>query len=119
MPLNSGEMDREIVIEQLSQAVGGSRFPVDTWTSLTADPIWACKDDQNGRERFTAAQQSDPFDSAFQIYYRDDMDPESVDLAKTRRINFNGRIYTIVSGRILGYQEGIELLTLAASRVTA
>ncbi len=119
MALNAGEMDREIVLEQPTASIGSSRFPVDTWTPLTTDPIWASKYDRDGRERFAAAQQSSPFDSVFQIYYRDDMDPEQVDLPKMRRVNFQGRIYAIVSGRILGFQEGIELLTLAPSRVAS
>jgi SPP1 family predicted phage head-tail adaptor len=116
MPLNPGEMDREIVLEQAATAPGPSGFPVDTWSTL--DTVWASKEDRDGRDRYAAAERSDPFDSVFQMYYRDDMDPEAVDLPKTRRVTFQGRTYAIVSGRILGYQEGLELLTLAGSRVT-
>lgn len=119
MALNAGDMDREIVIQSPTASAGGSGFPVDTWAPLTADPIWAFRIDVGGRERFVSNQLSAPFDCRWQIYYRDDMDPELVDVPKLRRLLYQNRIYDIVAAVQMERQEGIELLTLASSKVSS
>lgn len=117
MPLNAGEMDREVTLQQLTEAVGSSGFPQSTWAEMSESPVWASRRDVMAGERFKANQLSASQAVAWKIYYREDMDPESVDVPKRRRLVYQGRIYDIVAGALLGFNEGIELMTLASMRV--
>lgn len=118
MPLDAGELNRQIVLQEMADSIGGSGYPVETWTTLDA-LVWASRDDISGKERFAAAQISAPFDCRWQIYYRCDMDPELLDVTKTRRILYQGRTLRITSATLIGFQEGIELLTLGSTAVPA
>ena len=115
MPLNAGELDREVTFQQLAESTGATGFPVETWTTLVT--VWCSKQDATGRERYMASQLSAPFDSTWRTYYRADLDPELVDIPKTRRLVYLGRIFNIVSARQIERKEGLEILTLATSKV--
>lgn len=111
MSLDAGALDREVTIQQVTSSIGTSGFPVETWSTLVAAE-WMQKMDVRGRERFAAGQHTAPYDTRWVLWYRDDMDPEVVDVAKTRRLSYQGRFYDIVSATLIGRYEGIELLTL-------
>lgn len=115
--LNAGDLDREVVIQQLTESAGSSGFPVESWSAL--DTVWMEKMEVRGSERFRAAQLSAPIETRWQMQYRDDMDPDLVDVPKKRRLLYQGRSYDITSATEIGRQEGIELMTLAASAVSA
>lgn len=115
MALNAGDLDREVVIETLTESAGSSGFPVETWASL--DTVWMQKLNATETERFKSAQISAPLVVRWHMYYRSDMDPDGVDVVKTKRLNYQGRLYDITSAVELGRQEGIELVTLASSRI--
>jgi len=66
-----------------------------------------------GDERFRAEQFSAQAMTHWEMEYRDDMDPELVDVPKQRRLNYLGRIYNITAARQIGRQEAIELDTQA------
>lgn len=111
-PMESGERDRAVTIQQQAESAGASGFPVDTWSTL-ATPYWCSKQDVSGKERFTADQLSAPYTTRWEGGYRADMDPELVDVPKTRRLVYQGRAHDIVAASMIGRKEGIELLTLA------
>ncbi len=111
--LNAGDLDRDVTIQQLTQAPGTSGFPVDTWTTLDVVPM--SKDDQRGRERFQIAQVSASYDTKWRLHFRDDMDPDVVDVPKTRRLSYRGRTHDITEAVEIGRREGILLLTLAST----
>jgi SPP1 family predicted phage head-tail adaptor len=117
VPMDPGERDRIITIQQRSSAdaVDDSGAPVETWTTLVAS-MPASRRYAQARERFTADQLSSKYDVVFEVNYRADMDPDLVDVPKLRRVLFHGRIHDIVAANQIGMREGVELLTLASGR---
>lgn len=110
-PLESGERDRLVTLQQLTESTGTSGFPVESWTTLTT--WYASKSDVGGREKFGGGQQSAPYTTRWEGNYRADIDPDRVDVPKTRRLVYQGRTYDIVDASMIGRNEGVELLTLA------
>jgi len=111
-PMASGRRDRVVRLEALqSMEPGSSRFPVETWDAL--DDVFASKENISGRERFMADQFSASADTRWEIPYRADMDPDVIDVPKTRRLVYEGRVYRIQSAQHIGRREGIALDTLA------
>lgn len=115
MPIEPGSLDRQIVVQQQTEAQGDSGFPVTTWSALVT--VWASKRDMKGSERFTAGQTTSPFDTLWTMHYRADCDPDLVDVVKARRITYQGRAYNIVFGRHIDLKAGIELMTLGKGAV--
>lgn len=112
----SGQRDRVVVIQQLTDSVGASRFPVESWSDLTV--VWARKEERGGRERFTEHQVLAPYDTTWTIPYFADMDPELVDVRKARRLVVKGRVHDIVAAQEVGRKRAIELQTLAGGLLT-
>lgn len=110
--LSAGDLDRDVTIEQLTEAAGTSGFPVDTWTTLDVVPM--SKDDQRGSERFRIAQVSASYDTKWAMQFRDDMDPDLVDVPKKRRLSYRGRKHDITAAVEIGRRDGIMLMTLAS-----
>lgn len=114
--MDAGETDRAVTVQQLTEEAGTSHFPMETWTTLL--PVyWLSKKPVSGRERFVADQLSAPFDTRWRGHYVASLDPELVDVPKTRRIVYQGRVHDIVDAQQIGMREGVELLTLATSKV--
>lgn len=82
---SAGQRDRVITIEALTESVGPSGFPIETWAPLTPN-VYAARDDQYGSETFVADQLSATADAQWTLPYRADCDPELVDVAKRRRV---------------------------------
>ncbi len=114
IPMEPGERDKAVLIQQRSatDAAGSSGFPVETWTTLHAR-VFMRKEDLKGNERFQASQLSAPFTTRWEMGYREDMDPELLDVPKLRRLVYQGRIYDIVEASQIGRREGVELMTVA------
>lgn len=111
-----GDRDRLVTIQQRGgDAVDDEGFPLSSWVDLVE--AFMAKRDASARERMSRDQLSASFDSVFQMNYRDDMDPELVDVPKLRRLIYQGRTYDIVAASQIGRRDGIELQTLAQSRV--
>jgi head-tail adaptor len=115
VPMEPGERNRYVVIQQLTDTVGDSQYPVETWATLAT--VWMRKMEASMSERFTAEQLAAAFETQWEMGYRPDMDPERVDVPKTRRLRYHDRVYDITGASVIGRREGIELLTLAASGV--
>jgi SPP1 family predicted phage head-tail adaptor len=116
--MEAGQRDRVITIQQWSESIGASGAPVETWTTLVSS-MPAAKRVSMGRERFTANQEVSSADTTFEINYRLDMDPDLVDVPKTRRLVYDGRVYDIVSAEEIGRKVGIRLMTLSNTGVSA
>lgn len=112
----SGAFDREVTIQQLSEAVGTDGGTTPTWTTLAT--VWARKQDVRGGERFSAHQLSAPFDTVWTLHYREDCDPETVDVPKLRRLVFQSRTYDVVFARHLGRRGALEMTTLSKGAVS-
>jgi len=110
--LNAGSLDREVTIEQQAEAASG--YPTETWIELESG-VWMSKQDMRGNERFRAAQLSAGFDTRWELQWRDDMDPDYVDVPKTRRLVYRGRTYDITAAVEIGRREGIALFTVASA----
>lgn len=111
--VSAGQRDRLITIEQCTDTVGASQFPIETWTTLIAG-VFAAYDDESGSETFVSAHQVSATDQVrWTIAYRADCDPELVDVAKRRRIVAHGRIYDILAANPIGRGQGLELRTRA------
>lgn len=111
----SGARDRYITIQSLTESIGASRLPVETWATLIQ--VHANKADVDVSrfvaERNVADQRSSPYETRWTIPYVASMDPELVDVRKSRRLVVNGRVHDIVAGKEIGRKEAIELHTVA------
>lgn len=116
MALNQGELTRSVTIQQMASSVGPSKFPIETWSTLLSS-VWASKDEQKAGEKFGDAQLSGSMVTTWTMRYIASMDPELVDVPKTRRVVYNGRVFDILSAVHVGRKESIQLTTLASSKV--
>lgn len=110
--LSSGQRDQEVRIEQLASSVASTRYPVETWTTLVATE-WMARTELRANERFTANQPLVSTETQWEMEYRADMDPDLLNVPKSRRLVYMGRIYDIVAASVIGPKRGIELLTIA------
>lgn len=118
-PLTPGELTRRVIVQQLTEDTGATGAPIETWTTLTLN-VMMRKLDLRGDERLSAGQLSSPFDTLWQTYYRADLDPDLLDVTKTRRIVYQSRIYDIIRAatiEISGLRQGLEFETIAAGRL--
>jgi hypothetical protein len=109
--LSAGQRDRTITIEQVTDAVGPSHFPLEDWTPLVT--VQAAYDDEGGGESFTAQQVAGTAAGRWTMPYRADCDPELVPVVKVRRVVANGRVYDIISATQIGRRQGLEFRTIA------
>lgn len=111
-PMEPGERDRAVAIYQLVESRASSGMPKESWTVLVSR-VWMRILDEKGTERFTGEQLAPKLETQFEMGYRSDMDPETVNVPKRRRLSYQGRIYDITSASMIGRREGIEMLTIA------
>jgi hypothetical protein len=117
MPMEPGQRDRAVSIQQADDDTGTSGFPRESWFPLVNN-AWMSKRDIRGEERWKTDQIASKFDSIFEMGYRADMDPELLDVPKLRRLVYQDRIYQIVSATLIGRREGVQLATVASTKVT-
>lgn len=115
--IDTGQRDKLVTIQQLTESGSASKFNVESWTSLVT--VFMARRDASARERFTADQFAAENDVVWTLFYRADMDPESIDVPKRRRLIYRGRAYDITGARPVGFQTDIELTTRASSAVGA
>ena len=107
----AGLRDRAVTIEGLTATTGPSGFPVESWTPIAT--LYAFRRDATGRERFAADQTTAPYDTVWEVNYTRDLDPQTVDVPRTRRLVAEGRVYDVVAAAVIGPRQGIEVTTLA------
>jgi SPP1 family predicted phage head-tail adaptor len=115
-PMDAGERDRLITVQQVTDGTGSSGFPTETWATLAQ--VYARRVDIGGRERFAAGIQTQPYDTRWETAYRSDLDPDEIEVGKKRRIVYKGRVYDITHAAEIGRRDGIEFFTLAGGLAT-
>lgn len=110
VPMEPGERTRVVQIEQLTDTKGTSGYPVERWDPLTT--LYAGRFEDRGTERFRTDQTSSTTLTRWEVGYRSDLDPELVDVPKTRRLVHQGRVFDIVAASVIGQREGVELITM-------
>jgi SPP1 family predicted phage head-tail adaptor len=117
-PINPGELNRAIVFQELTEGRGETSQPTEVWTDLVE--VMARKVNQRGEERLEAGQVAASFDTMWQTYYREDIDPDLIDVTKKRRITYLGRVHDITRADVIevgGMRQGLEFETIASGRV--
>lgn len=115
--MEPGERDRRVTIQQLTAGTATSGYPKETWTTLTTAYMRVL--DLRATERFKASQNAASSETQWEMGYREDMDPERVNVPTTRRLLYQGRIYDITAASLIGRRDGVELLTIAQTRVAS
>jgi len=105
----AGQRDKLVTIQQMTLSTS-TGFPVETWTTLRT--AWMGRLDVRADERFTSNQHSSAMETNWYCDFASDMDPDTVDVSKVRRLLFKGRTYDILSAVSLDGRS-IELITLA------
>lgn len=109
---SSGERNLLVTIQQLTEAEDTEGMPIDgDWTLLyTAQ---ASRMPLGGREQLAAAHVQSPFDTQWQTAYRPEIDPDLVNVPKSRRLVYAGRIHDIVDAKMVGQKRAVELMTVS------
>lgn len=108
----AGQRDKLVQIETATDVTRSSGLPGQNWVAL-GTPIYMSRRDVSADERLMSDQQSAWGRVSWQMPYQTSMDPETVDVTKSRRLNYNGRIFDIEAAFLLERRIGIELVTLA------
>lgn len=112
----AGRRDTSVSIQHLTESAGASHFPVETW--VTQSPaVMMNRLDVRADERSTIGQMSAFLETMFQMPYMASMDPALVDVPKYRRLVVAGRIFDVRAASMIGRKRGIELLTIAGTRL--
>ena len=106
-----------VQVEGYVETEGPSGGPVWDWLPL-GEPIFMSKDTYLASERYSADQVSARAYVRFVAPYDPRLDPDVLDVPKTRRLKFKSRAYDIQTAERAGVQGAmIELTTLASSSV--
>lgn len=107
-----GKRDRLVTIQEMTSSIDAdSGEPVEAWDTLAT--VFMEKVEMRGNERFQSQQMTAPYDTRWRLPYRTDMDPETLDVPKDRRLVYKNRVYDIISAQMIGRRDGIELMTLS------
>lgn len=110
--INAGTLVHDVTIQQLTETRGAtSKAPVESWTTLAH--AWMARQAERGSEAFKAMQLSGASATQWTMRYVASMDPDLVDVAKTRRLLYQGRAYDIVSVEPMDRKVGLVLRTIA------
>jgi head-tail adaptor len=108
----AGRRDHPVAIDQAVDSTPPSNFPTQQWTTLV-DPYWCDRVDVSGSETIRADQTVAPIKTIWTGPYRSDLDPYSVDVAKVRRLRYQGRTYDIETALVIGVRSSIQFTTAA------
>jgi len=103
-----------VQIDGLVETTDTSGTPVLGWVVLAQE--WMEKTGLNAAERYMSDQIAARFYTRWVMPYRSTMDPDRLDIPKTRRLVYQGRAYDIERAQILDLlEQQIELVTVAAT----
>jgi SPP1 family predicted phage head-tail adaptor len=119
--MSAGKRDKLVTIQQYTSGVrDSSGLPTEPWTNLGQE--WMSREEvtkQSMEERLHAGGMAAAFETSWTLPYRQDMDPETVDVPKKRRLVYSGRTFDItravLSDRVA--RNKIILETIASSFV--
>ncbi len=113
----AGARDLHVTIEtRPDDDDGGSGFPDDgDWTPLAVVPMARSVVEavETARGTQTVALNT----SRWEMPWQPDMDPDTVDVPKLRRLNYLGRTYDILAATPIGRHRTIELIASATSKI--
>lgn len=115
LPVDPMHLDKRVTIQQSTEVIDSAGVPSETWTDLTCVPMG--RRSASGFERWQANQETSQFDTAWMMQYRSDMDPDLVNVPKSRRLVYQGRTMDIVTAEHVGRKDGIALMTRASTEV--
>lgn len=111
----SGQRNRLVTIQALTESVGASEFPIEAWVTLIV-AMPASRVDIRSNEALQVGQVAASQQTRWEMHYRPDMDPELVDVPGTRRLLYQGRVQDIMAASVIGLREGLELITRMSSQ---
>lgn len=100
--MNSGDLDRRIVVESFQETRDDWNYPVRTW--VTFHTCWAQKRDDLETEPTELDQEVGVTRTLWKVRYRAGIDT-------AMRIAYNSRYYYITGIKELGRQEGMHITT--------
>ena len=116
-----GQRRRLVTIQALTDSKGPSGRPVESWADLTR--AWMQREEvslgPDQSEHFSMNKLVSRSDVLWRMDAQASMDPESVNVTKTRRLVYSGRVYDIVRAVPGKVPRTIELTTMANLAVTA
>lgn len=86
--MRAGRLDREIVLQQRTNAQDSFGQPVASWADVAT--VWAAKEDERGREYFAAQQLQAVAPTRFRIRYRGDLVTTT-----NHRVVYGGQVWDI------------------------
>lgn len=109
----SGKRDKLVQMVPVTQAVAGSRYPIET--DGTPIEVWAAKEELSGRERLAMNQavEAASYDSRWIVPFSDAWDPDVVKVPKVFWLTHRGRRYDIVHAEAIGRRSDVALFTVA------
>lgn len=111
--MEPGDRDRRVTIQYRRDGTSTTDFPVDDWDTTRSRTVWMGRADLRGAEKLAATGVQASYDARWTMGYREDMDPDLVDVPKGRRLVYQGRVLDIVWAQHIGRKDGIELGTIA------
>ena len=102
MAISIGQLDRRLVIQQVSVVQNSFGEEDETWTTLAT--VFGQRRDVTGREIFTGGRDQAEGLTRFVIRYRSDVNERN-------RISYDGNIFEIEGVVELGRKQWLELLT--------
>lgn len=117
MGLNAGSLVYLVTIQKLADGVDTSGAPTEIPSTLGT--AWMARETVSGMERFATNQLSASAVVRWTMRYRSDMDPDIVNVAKTRRLVYQSRTYDITEAESDKKQNWIAVTTLVNSAVAA
>jgi head-tail adaptor len=115
--LNAGALIHDVTIQQIASSEDTSGAPTETPSTLIRARM--SREVVSGKETFGDAQLSAASVIRWQMRYVSSMDPDLVDVPKTRRLLYQGRSYDITEAENMDRRCGIVLTTLNKSQVAA
>jgi len=107
---STGRRNSLVTVEEKSTPSGGG-FPVETWIPILT--TYMQRIELAGAEGFRADQLTARYDLEFEGPYAPDLDPQTVDVPATQRLTDRGRVYNIVSARVIGLFDAIRYGVIA------
>ncbi len=117
-PVRRESFDRQVTIQYRRDGTSTSEFPVDDWDTTRSRSVMMARQER-ARQDFRGVEKLNDFqvrsvaETRWIMGYREDMDPDLVDVTKDRRLVYQGRVMDITSGEHIGRKERIELTTIA------
>ena len=115
---NDYVFDRYVTVQYRTDGDSATNFPVDDWDVTRSRRVAMQRQELErfafqGDESRNALQVHASAETRWMMRYRTDMDPDLVDVARNRRLVYQGRVLDIVSAEHIGRKDFIEFRVVA------